>query len=264
MTLAFARTSMLRVAFATLAAVWLALAPAHAQQQPKYPAFTGFVVDEAGILSAQAKQQLTQSLGEFQTKTHEQIVVATVKSLQGTAIEDYGYQLGRAWGVGEKGKNTGAILLVAPNERAVRIEVGYGFEGQITDALSRQIIEQSILPAFRTGDYDRGVILGVRGIMAALGYQPTGASAQVPAKSTGQIPPFVFIVFIFLLFAFLRSRATSPAGPWRRSSRGAYPVIFPMGGGGFGGGGFGGGDFGGGFGGGGGGSFGGGGATGRW
>ncbi|MGE5539953.1 MAG: TPM domain-containing protein [Gemmatimonas sp.] len=252
-----------------LALVALALAVAFpaAAQELKFPAFTGYVVDDAGILSQQTRTRLTQVLGDFQRATNQQLVVATVKSLQGHPIEDYGYQLGRAWGVGQRGKDTGAILLVAPNERAVRIEVGYGLEGTLTDALSRSIIEQRILPAFRNGDYNGGVVAGVAAILRTLGYDPAAAGlpSAAPAKSsTGQIPPFLFFVFIVLLFAFLRAQRRAMSGPpglWRRSSRGVYPVIFP--GGGWGGGGFGGGG-GGGFGGGGGGSFGGGGASGRW
>jgi uncharacterized protein len=261
---ALARGLARLVAVAALASA-VAIA-AHAQDL-KFPAFTGYVVDDAGVLSAQTRSQLAQALGDFQRATHQQLVVATVKSLEGHPIEDYGYQLGRAWGVGQRGQDTGAILLVAPNERAVRIEVGYGLEGTLTDALSRSIIEQRILPAFRNGDYDGGVVAGVGAIMRALGYQGgPAAQAQVPrpAKSTGQIPPFVFFVFVILLFAFLRAQRRAMSGPggiWRRSSRGVYPIVGPWGGGGWGGGG---GFGGGGFGGGGGGSFGGGGASGRW
>src|SRR5262245_47770355 len=105
-----------------------------------FPDLTGRVVDEAGILDPSTKAALERKLAEFETKTTGQLVVVTVKSLQGTSIEDYGYQLGRHWQVGQKEKNTGALLIVAPNERKVRIEVGYGFEGTLTDAVSKLII----------------------------------------------------------------------------------------------------------------------------
>ena len=233
-------------------------------QEPKFPAFTGYVVDEAGILSSTTRAQLTQALGDFQRTSHRQVVVATVKSLQGYPIEDYGYRLGRAWGVGDKGKDTGAILLVAPTEKQVRIEVGYGLEGELTDATSKQIIEQIILPAFRGGDFNRGVVTGTTAILRTLG---SPATAVAPGQQPSQLENFVqttrndphqlwaFLVplFIFGFFAFLRSHS------YVGRVYGA-PVMWRGGSGGFGGGGF----SGGGFGGGGGGSFGGGGASGGW
>ena len=105
-----------------------------------FPQLTGRVVDEAGILEPTAKAEVERKLAEFETKTTGQLVVVTLKSLQGTSIEDYGYQLGRHWGIGQKEKNSGALLIVVPSERKVRIEVGYGLEGQLTDAVSRLII----------------------------------------------------------------------------------------------------------------------------
>lgn len=253
------------IIFALLFGV-LALGNAGAQE-PRFPAFSGYVVDEAGILSPATRAQLTQALGDFQRTNHRQLAVATVKSLQGYPIEDYGYRLGRAWGVGDKGKDTGAILLVAPGEKKVRIEVGYGLEGELTDAISKQIIEQIMLPAFRGGDFNRGVVAGTAAILRTLG---ASATAVAPGQQPSQLENFVqttrndphqlwaFLVplFVFGFFAFLRSH--SYVGP----SYGG-PVMWRRGPGGFGissGGGFGGGGFGGG----GGGSFGGGGASGGW
>jgi uncharacterized protein len=252
-----------------VAVLALLVAPftAQAQSQPHFPAFTGYVVDDANILSQATRAQLTQTLGDFQRTSHKQVVVATIKTLQGTPIEDYGYQLGRAWGVGEKGKDSGAILLVAPAERQVRIEVGYGLEGDLTDAISKQIIEQIILPAFRTGDFNRGVLggtvavlttLGAKNISLAPGQQPSQVQnfVQTTRNDPGQLWSFLIPLFIFGVFAFLRAHS------YGGRSYGA-PIIMNRGfGGGFGGGGFSGG--GGSFGGGGGGSFGGGGASGGW
>ena len=96
----------------------------------------------------------------------------TLKSLQGTSIEDYGYQLGRHWQIGQKEKNSGALLIVAPNERKVRVEVGYGLEGNLTDAVSKLIIENSILPRFKAGDYSGGVTRGVDDIIQVLTLDP--------------------------------------------------------------------------------------------
>src|SRR3974377_1916124 len=126
-----------------------------------FPEFTGRVVDNAGVLDPATKASLERKLAEFETKTTGQLVVVTLKSLQDVSIEDYGYQLGRHWGIGQKDKNTGALLIVAPNERKVRIEVGYGFEGTLTDAVSRLIIENSILPRFRVNDFAGGITRGV-------------------------------------------------------------------------------------------------------
>ncbi len=138
-----------------LSLAWLSLT--QAQAGPSFPPLSGRVVDEAGVLSDSARSELDGILaGDEKEFGGRQIVVVTLKSLQGTTIEDYGYQLGRHWGIGQKGKNNGALVIVAPNEHAARIEVGYGLEGDLTDARSRLIIERTMLPAFRRGDYDRG------------------------------------------------------------------------------------------------------------
>lgn len=222
----------------------------------KFPPLTGRVVDDAHILSPQAQDQLTTLLAQEEQKTGNQIVIATLPSLQGTTIEQYGYQLGRAWGIGQKGKNNGALLIVVPSTHDVRIEVGYGLEGNLTDAQSRIIIDQFMLPAFRRGDYDGGVIAGAQAIIKVFG----GVSLSPPAQETddrgqdggGHFPWFIIVILIWIVFG-----------------RFLWPLLF-LGGGsrGWGGGGFGGGSGGGGFGGGGfsggGGSFGGGGASGHW
>lgn len=126
-----------------------------------FPALTGRVVDQANILDAQTRSGLTDKLAALEAKTTDQLVVVTLRSLQGTSIEDFGVQLGRHWGIGQKGKNNGALLIVAPTERKVRIEVGYGLEGSLTDALTKFIIENSILPRFKAGDMPGGIRRGV-------------------------------------------------------------------------------------------------------
>ena len=135
-----------RWALAPVLVLVAALCALPAFAAPKFPPLTGRVVDDAQILSPDVERDLTDKLESLETTTGRQLVVATVPSLQGYPIEDYGYQLGRAWGIGEKDKDTGAILLVAPNERKVRIEVGYGLEPVMTDALSSVIIQSAILP----------------------------------------------------------------------------------------------------------------------
>jgi uncharacterized protein len=234
---------------------WLTLGSAYAA--PTFPSLTGRVVDGAGILSDETKRDLNGILaGDEQHFGGRQIVVATLKSLQGYEIEDYGYQLGRAWGIGQKGKNNGALIIVAPTEHKVRIEVGYGLEGDLTDAKSRVIIDQYMKPDFKKGDYNAGVLEGTKAVLATLGnknfaapdYDQIAADEQAPSGwSTG------LIVLVLIFFFLGRS--------W------FWPLLFLGGmGGGRGGWGGGGGWSGGGGGGfsGGGGSFGGGGASGSW
>ena len=223
-----------------------------------FPALSGRVVDDAGILSAATRDTLTSLLAEHERQTKNQVVVVTLRSLQGTTIEQYGYQLGRAWGIGVKGKNNGTLIIVSPSTHDVRIEVGYGLEGTLTDAQSKLIIENVMLPSFRNGDYDKGVLNGTITVLQVLGGQPSVAVTQPPVSdqqpddnsSGGHIPIIVIIIVLWLIFG-----------------RFFWPLFFLGGlGGGWGrGGGFGGG-FGGGSGGfsGGGGSFGGGGASGHW
>ncbi|HTX49025.1 MAG TPA: TPM domain-containing protein [Caulobacteraceae bacterium] len=238
-------------------------APA-ALADPTFPALTGRVVDDAHILSPQTQSDLTAKLAALEAKTGRQLVVVTLPSLQGYEIEDYGYQLGRAWGIGQKGQNNGVLFIVAPNEHKVRIEVGYGLEGTITDALSSQILQTDVLPKFRSGDMEGGVVAGADALIAQLGADPATAQAsiqQAAAESRPHGSPFgaIFglIVFVIVISLLFRGHGGGGMGwllPMMILSSGSR------------GGGWGGGDGGGGFGGfsGGGGSFGGGGASGSW
>jgi len=149
--------------------VLLLLASPALASEPKFPALTGRVVDDAGVLDTWTQSELTDMLASHEGATGEQVVVVTLPSLQGYTIEDYGYQLGRHWGIGQKGKNTGALLIVAPKEHKVRIEVGYGLEGTLTDAISSTIIQNYILPSFKRGDYNAGVLAGTTSILSVLG-----------------------------------------------------------------------------------------------
>jgi uncharacterized protein len=179
------------------------------------------------------------------------VVVVTVPSLQGLTIEQFGYQLGRHWGIGQKGKDNGVLLIVAPNERKVRIEVGYGLEGTLTDALASGIIQNAILPEFRTGRFENGILQGTDAILTVLG-DPTrnGMDAAKPpeADSGGLDVGGATIGGIILLIIFFGRVYGGIYG--RRRFGGGWGSS----GGGFGGGGFGGG----------GGGFGGGGSSGGW
>lgn len=256
----------------------LVLAPtAWAQSGPSFPTLTGRVVDEAELLSQAAEARLTQRLEALQNDTSDQLVVVTVRDLQGYEIADYGYQLGRAWRIGQAEVDNGALLIVAPNEKKVRIEVGYGLEPILTDALSGLIIQNQILPAFRDGDFERGIEQGVDAIDQQLRLDPEEARAraveagQTTREGAGDLSgaEALHAAVIGLILLFLFSRLFF-GGRGRRSGRNGVMVwaaaeaLNQMSRSrGSRGGGWGGGGFGGGFGGGGGG-FGGGGASGGW
>jgi len=226
-----------------------------------FPALTGRVVDAAGILSEPARQNLEQTLADFEKRSTDQVVVVTLHSLEGVSIEDYGYQLGRFWGIGQKEKNNGVLLIVAPTERKVRIEVGYGLEGTLTDAAASEIVQGIILPDFRAGHMEQGIVNGAKAIVEALGgktYEPV-----VPIHSI-HIPPqdifwlAVFVVFLIGKFVLLLDPKFYREHPILAMFLLMSGSSRSSGGGGFSGG-FGGGGFSGG-----GGGFGGGGASGGW
>jgi uncharacterized protein len=163
----------------------LSLAPPALASEPRFPPLTGRVVDDAGVLDAWTQSELSDMLATHEGETGEQVVVVTLSSLQGYSIEDFGYQLGRHWGIGQKGKNNGVLLIVAPKEHKVRIEVGYGLEGELTDAASSTIIQNYILPSLKRGDYNAGVPAGTTSILQVLGggISEPATSARFPIKS---------------------------------------------------------------------------------
>ena len=177
-------SSVIEAASALLILLLILASPALASE-PKFPPLTGRVVDDAGVLDTWTQSELTDMLAAHEGATGEQVVVVTLDSLQGYTIEDYGYQLGRHWGIGQKGKNDGALLIVAPKEHKVRIEVGYGLEGTLTDAASATIIQNYILPSFKRGDFNAGVLAGTTSILQVLGGNPPEISqpATSPVES---------------------------------------------------------------------------------
>ncbi len=240
-----------------------------ASAAPTFPSLSGRVIDGANILNPHIRGELTIKLAALEQRTSRQLVVVTVPSLGGLPSEDYGYQLGRAWGIGEKGRNNGVLLIVAPNERRVRIEVGYGLESVLTDALSSVILRDKVLPKFRSGDFSGGTVAGVDALIEQLTLPDDQARAMttVSAKSA-EVPsgtlPFVLLGglglwAVFGVFGMFRGK------PGHRMDFWFLPFILLMGAGRIGGGGISGRGMGGGGGfGGGGGSFGGGGASGGW
>ena len=276
--------------FATLAmtiALLFAL-PAVAQTFPK---LTGRVVDGAKLLTASQVVDISSKSEALEAATGRQFVVATVPSLEGRTIEDYGYRLGRAWGLGDEERDDGVILLVAPKERKVRVETGYGARVFLTDAVSSVIVRNAMLPQFQKNppDYGAGIVAGADAIIKQMNLPPGLAQANVARAEQTETrrqtsgSGFLSVIFWIVVLLFIIGSLFRRAGGRRyHSSRHRGGGIDPLvvlwglnelsrgsrGGGGWGGGGFGGfgGGGGGGFGGfsGGGGSFGGGGASGSW
>jgi uncharacterized protein len=257
-------------AFALVLLLPLGIAPPAAAQStsttgPSFPQLTGRVVDDANVLPADVREQLTQKLQALQDKTTTQLVVVTLPSLQGYDIADYGYQLGRAWGIGQKGSDNGALLIVAPTDRKVRIEVGYGLEPTLTDAVSSLIIQNAILPRFRAGDIPGGIVRGTDDIIQVLSGDADEfkkRAAEMEAEKTDETDWITFVVIVVILLIFIWQHFRGGPGSTFGRRGGSTPIFFPSGGG-RGGGWGGGGGFGGGFSGGGG-SFGGGGSSGSW
>jgi len=256
---------------AFLALLFLALLYSPALAAPNFPPLTGRVVDDANVLSPEVRGALNGKLQELEDRTSRQLVVVTLASLGGYDIADYGYQLGRHWGIGQKGKDNGVLFIIVPSEKKVRIEVGYGLEPILTDALSEVILSETVLPKFRSGDVQGGIVAGTDAIIQQLELDAPAAQARAAEaqKAEREPPPFNPILLLLIAF-FVISILGRIFGGTRRSGSmmWALPFLF-MGGGGRGyssgsyGGGFGGGFGGGGFSGGGG-SFGGGGASGSW
>ena len=148
-------------------AILLLLLPAAAWAQT-FPKFTNFVVDQADIIPPKAEAQLDRKPGELQRRTHHQLAIVTVSSLQGYDINDYSIRLARNWGVGRRHYDDGVLLIVAPNEHRVRIEVGYGLEATLTDPRCAEIVRDLILPRFKADDMPGGIAAGADAIIARL------------------------------------------------------------------------------------------------
>ena len=254
------------LAFVAALLLVLAVLVMPALAAPNFPPLTGRVVDAANIVPPDIETRLTQKLEALEKKSGRQLVVATIPDLQGYEISDYGYQLGRAWGLGDKQRNDGALLIVAPGQRKVRIEVGYGLEGILTDGMSSLIITQTIVPRFKRGDIGGGIEAGTDALIRQLTLSESDARAQAKAadqatersqSDTEVGPASLFPLLIFGIWALM---AFGGHGHGRRHRHGSgLPTILwgpGLGGRGRGGsrGGFRGG----------GGSFGGGGASGGW
>jgi uncharacterized protein len=273
----YRRSSSALRALAAAAVVFVVLAVL-AIAAPTYPELTGRIVDTANLINAADRATIESELVALEGTSTDQIAIVTVNSLEGYAIEDYGIGLARKWAIGQKDKDNGIVLIVAPKERKVRIEVGRRLEPMMTDTMSKLIIENAILSQFRRGDFSAGIRDGVRDIKAVL----LGDAEEVKTRARGGRTPeddptalihMLIVLAIFALIFWQISRAAraqreyeqslTPEQRKRLQRRRGYssgPIIIPGGSsdwGGSGGGGGGGWS-------GGGGSFGGGGASGDW
>jgi uncharacterized protein len=171
------------------------------------PALTGRVVDQANVIPVETRSAIEQKLSDLETKSGIQLVVATVSSLEGQEIEPYANTLFRSWKLGEKTKNNGVLLLVAPNERRVRIEVGYGLEGTLTDALSKVIITNAITPRFKTGNFGGGVSRGVEDIITVLTTDASEwqkrPSLRLDNQQTVDFAPGIFALILIVVVVLL-------------------------------------------------------------
>jgi uncharacterized protein len=189
----------------------------------EFPALSGRIVDDAGVLDVSTRESLRAKLAALEARSGIQVVVATVKSLNGNSIEDYANRLFRRWQLGQKGKNNGVLLLHAPAERKIRIEVGYGLEGTLTDAATKYIITNSIAPRFKANDFSGGMTRGVDDILKVLsGDEDIKQRIAPPAHNPlADIPPFVFIVVAIVLFIIIRA-IISANTPTRRGQRSGF------------------------------------------
>jgi uncharacterized protein len=177
-----------------------------------FPPLTGRIVDQANIIPAATRSALEPKLADLENKSGIQLVVATVSSLQGEEIEPYANKLFRAWKLGEKTKNNGVLLLVAPNQRKVRIEVGYGLEGTLTDALSKIIITNAIAPRFKAGDFGGGVARGVDDIITVLTTDASEWQKRPAVRVDRQQTPDIGVwLLLGALFVFVAALLISPA-----------------------------------------------------
>jgi len=271
--------SLYRLALAEVAAVALLCASSAAaavlREQP-VPRNDGWVTDLAGLLDATEEQQLETLMESYRSGSGHDIALLTVPDLQGEPVEEFARRVAREWKLGSKDKSEGALLVVSKGDRQLRIEVGRGLEGTLTDAVSGRVIRDVITPRFQDGDFAGGLRQGLEALHKAAGgdYGALPERRAAPSSAWLAIP---FLAFM-LLMIFVITRRRGRRGPRGRSRGSVWPWLLmdaaTRGGGGFGGGGLGGsqGGFGGGFGGGGGGfggfggggGFSGGGASGKW
>jgi uncharacterized protein len=233
------------------------------------PPLRGRVNDYAKVITADQTRKLEDQLAQFEQDTGHQVAILTIPSLEGDSLEDFSIRVAENWKIGKQGFDNGVILVVVPKDRRLRLEVGYGLEGVLPDAVANQIISQYIIPRFRAGDFSSGIVAGIDAVLRVIKREPLPEAArQKPANPSGSgigsLGGLVLLLGLIAVMSMASNANRRRQGLWTTRGR-RYPPIFWGGGGGFSGGGIGGGGgFGGGGFGGGGGGFGGGGASGSW
>lgn len=195
----------------------LVLVAGAALAELSFPPLTGRVVDAAHVLDPATLAALDAKLAAQEAKVTDQLVVATVPSLQDTSIEDYANRLFRFWQIGQAKKNNGVLFLVAPAERKVRIEVGYGLEGILTDAVSSTIIRNAVVPSFKAGDMAGGIVRGTDAILEILNLDPDEARARAKklepsGMSEEDVDNLIFLVIMLVFWGFIIWRVTRGGG----------------------------------------------------
>lgn len=170
------------------------------------PALTGRVVDQADIIDAGTEAAIVEKLRAHEAQSSDQVVVATIDSLEGEVLEEYANRLFREWGLGQAEQNNGVLLLVAKNDRKIRIEVGYGLEGTLTDLHAKLIIDNTIVPAFRAGDFAGGIAAGVDDILTVLSGNGDELEARLRQhEQVGSWIDYTPVLFFGLFFLFFGS-----------------------------------------------------------
>lgn len=220
------------------AARWLAplffLIASLAVAAVNYPPLTGRIADQANIIPPSTRSAIETKLKDLEDKSGIQLVVASVDSLGGLDVETYANGLFRAWRLGEAKKNNGVLFLIAPNERKMRIEVGYGLEGTLTDALSKIIIATAVAPKFKAGDYGAGVERGVEGIIEVLSGDSTEWTKRArgpQSTSFDELAPLIFFALFLFIVVWMARSARGRPGAYRGYRRGGPMIVLPPSGG---------------------------------
>lgn len=171
-------------------------------QIPEKP--DGYITDRAALLSIPTRQQLEIQLHEFELQTSTQVVVATFRSMEGGSLEDISIRIAQQWKIGQKDRNNGVLFLIFKDDRQMRIEVGYGLEGVLTDALSAQIIRNEVVPYFRSGEYESGILSGVRTILSAVKGEYQAAAATQTDGNAALIKLMLFVIGLVLAVDLFR------------------------------------------------------------
>ncbi len=209
-----------------------------------FPKPTGFVNDFAGVIDAGTKAKLEALLASFERQSGAEVAVATLPSLEGLPIEEVAVDLFAEWGIGKQGKDDGVLFLVAPNDRQMRIEVGYGLEGAINDALAGRILDQAVVPRFRAGAISDGIAAGTLTIVATIAekegiaFDPQQAAKEVapgllrepqekkggPLRTVGKVLLLIVLGYLFIrhpwLFLFVLAGMGGRGGGGRGFSGG--------------------------------------------